>query len=154
MIRTGSNKENVAPRPIPSTVAKPATSLGVAKTRPDTAKANSSVRRITTTAPRASLAPRFASQSAGQKLIVTKEDAAQQKVRGKEVFGRAKAEKEQAGKEKREKEEAAKKARAEAAERGRQASREWAEKQKKKLEAQKAAKAANTAAVPVIAPTA
>ncbi|KAK1074489.1 hypothetical protein LTR74_001085 [Friedmanniomyces endolithicus] len=52
--------------------------------------------------------------------------------KGKEVFNRAAAAKEAAEKEKREKEEAAKKARLVASERGRQASREWAEKQKAK----------------------
>lgn len=52
--------------------------------------------------------------------------------KGKEVFNRAAQAKSSAEKEKREKEEAAKKARIEAAERGRQASREWAEKQRLK----------------------
>ncbi|KAI4752894.1 hypothetical protein E4T52_10125 [Aureobasidium sp. EXF-3400] len=52
--------------------------------------------------------------------------------KGKEVFGRAKEGKEREEKEKREKEEAAKKARADAAEAGRQRSREWAEKKKEK----------------------
>jgi hypothetical protein len=66
----------------------------------------------------------------GAKNVVTKEEAIQQKQRAKEIFGRDKAEKEEREREKREKEDAAKKARAQAAERGRQASREWAEKQK------------------------
>lgn len=52
--------------------------------------------------------------------------------KGKEVFGRAKEEKEKEDREKKDKEEAAKKARAEAAEQGRQRSREWAEKKKAK----------------------
>jgi hypothetical protein len=51
--------------------------------------------------------------------------------KGKQVFGRAKEEKEMAEKEKKEKEEAAKKARSEAAEQGRLKSREWAEKKKR-----------------------
>jgi hypothetical protein len=55
--------------------------------------------------------------------------------RGKEVSGRDKLEKVAMEKARREKEEAAKKARADAAERGRAASREWAEKQKRKLAA-------------------
>lgn len=49
---------------------------------------------------------------------------------GKEVFNRGKLAEEDLQKQKREKEAAAKKARAEAAERGRLASREWAEKQR------------------------
>ncbi|RMD41167.1 hypothetical protein DV735_g3954, partial [Chaetothyriales sp. CBS 134920] len=154
-IRSGSNKENVTPRQIPATVSNPASTITVNKTRPDANKANSSVRRTTlppkptSTAPRVSFAPRVASLAAGQKLTVSKENAAQQKAKGKEVFGRAKMEKEAAEKERREKEEATKKARAEAAERGRQASREWAEKQKRKMDAVKAAKAASgTAANP------
>ena len=52
--------------------------------------------------------------------------------KGKEVFQRAVAEKEALDKQKREKEEATKRARAAAAERGRIASREWAEKMKLK----------------------
>ncbi|KAL1304614.1 hypothetical protein AAFC00_003581 [Neodothiora populina] len=56
--------------------------------------------------------------------------------KGKEVFQRAVAEKEALDKQKRDKEEAARKARADAAERGRIASREWAEK-KMKLKALK-----------------
>lgn len=63
--------------------------------------------------------------------------------KGKEVFNRAAAAKGAAEKEKREKEDAAKKARAAASERGRVASREWAEKQKmKKLGVKAEAKAA------------
>ena len=69
----------------------------------------------------------------------TAEDLALQKVKGKEVFGRNRAEMMEREKARKEKEEAAKKARAEAAERGRVASREWAEKQKlRKMEASKA----------------
>lgn len=52
--------------------------------------------------------------------------------KGKEVFNRVAQAKSAAEKEKREKEDAAKKARAAAAERGRQASRDWAEKQRLK----------------------
>ena len=52
--------------------------------------------------------------------------------RGKEVFGRTRAELEAREKERKEKEEAARKARVEAAERGRLASRLWAERQKVK----------------------
>lgn len=67
------------------------------------------------------------------KSTVTPVDAAQQKLKGREVFNRDKIEKEARERERKEKEEAAKKARADAAERGRIASREWAEKQKKKM---------------------
>lgn len=60
----------------------------------------------------------------------TADDLAQQKLKGKEVFGRTKAMLSEKQHEKKAKEEAARKARAEAAERGRIASREWAERQK------------------------
>ena len=52
--------------------------------------------------------------------------------KGKEVFSRGKVAEEDLQKQKRQREDAAKKARAEAAERGRLASREWAEKQRKR----------------------
>jgi hypothetical protein len=57
----------------------------------------------------------------------------QQKIKGKEVFNRDRMEKENKDRERKDKEEAAKQARAQAAERGRIASREWAEKQRKKM---------------------
>ncbi|KAJ4985219.1 hypothetical protein SVAN01_09261 [Stagonosporopsis vannaccii] len=69
----------------------------------------------------------------GGKSTVTPMDAAALKSKGKQVFNRDKMEKETMERERREKEEAAKRARAEAAERGRIASREWAERQRKKL---------------------
>ena len=59
-------------------------------------------------------------------------DAAQLKLRGKEVFNRNRIELDERERARKEKEEAARKARAEAAERGRIASREWAEKQRMK----------------------
>lgn len=65
-------------------------------------------------------------------------DAAQLKLRGKEVFNRNRVELDERERARKEKEEAARKARAEAAERGRIASREWAEKQRmKKMATQK-----------------
>jgi len=67
------------------------------------------------------------------KATVTPVDAVQQKLKGREVFNRDKMEKEAKERERREKEEAAKQARAQAAERGRIASREWAEKQRRKM---------------------
>jgi hypothetical protein len=67
--------------------------------------------------------------------------------KGKQVFGRAKEEKEKEEKEKKEKEEAAKKARSEAAELGRQKSREWAEKKKREERRKTVVNAAAAAAV-------
>jgi hypothetical protein len=64
---------------------------------------------------------------------------AQKKASGKEVLARSKLELKKQEDDKRQKEEAARKARAEAAERGRLASREWAEKRAKMAAAQKAA---------------
>jgi len=55
-----------------------------------------------------------------------------QKQRGKEVYSRDTKALKDVGKEKREREAIAKKSREEAAERGRQASREWAEKKRAK----------------------
>lgn len=57
-------------------------------------------------------------------------DAAQSKLKGKEVFNRGRVEQQERNQMRRNQETAAKKARAEAAERGRIASREWAEKQR------------------------
>lgn len=130
---TGTNKENVAPKTRPSSFH--------AAVHKDVTKANSSVRRTTSVMERSTAKPRVSSLqlTAGQKLAVTKEDQAQQKARAKAVFGRTKIEMERLEKERKEKEDAARKARAEAAERGRQASREWAEKQKKKMAMQAAA---------------
>lgn len=66
------------------------------------------------------------------KSTVSAADVATQRVKAREIFNRDRLENEQREKERREKEEAAKRARAEAAERGRIASREWAEKQRLK----------------------
>lgn len=67
------------------------------------------------------------------KSILTAEDAALQRQKAREIYHRDQAENESKVRERREKEEAAKRARLEAAEKGRQSSREWAEKQKKRL---------------------
>jgi hypothetical protein len=75
------------------------------------------------------------------KAMVTPVDAVQQKLKGKEVFNRDKMEKDARDRERKEKEEAAKQARAQAAERGRIASREWAERQRNKMLAAVKAKA-------------
>jgi len=77
--------------------------------------------------------PSSRSEVGATKATTNKANLVNQK--GKEVLGRDKLEKVAMEKARREKEEAAKKARADAAERGRAASREWAEKQKKKLAA-------------------
>lgn len=66
------------------------------------------------------------------KSTVTPADVVTQRIKAREIFNRDKVEKEERERQRREKEEAAKKARAEAAERGRIASREWAERQKVK----------------------
>ncbi|KZM20119.1 uncharacterized protein EKO05_0007474 [Ascochyta rabiei] len=71
--------------------------------------------------------------TAGARSTVTPVDAAALKVKGKQVFNRDRVEKETVERERKEKEDAAKRARAEAAERGRIASREWAERQRKKM---------------------
>jgi hypothetical protein len=170
-IAGSENKENEAPTRSPSKpAAAPTSKMDIKKTRP-TAQANSRIRRTTTTTPpskdfknpspstrpsiapkpasRPSMAPRVASltktktspPSALNTAGATKPAA---KVAGREVYGRTKLVREKMEQEKREKEEAAKKARADAAERGRQASRDWAEKQRLKAlkEKEKAAKVA------------
>jgi hypothetical protein len=76
--------------------------------------------------------------------MVTPVDAVMQKIKGKEVFNRDKMEKDARDRERKEKEEAAKQARAQAAERGRIASREWAERQRNKMLAAVKAKAEET----------
>ena len=69
---------------------------------------------------------------------VTNGNSAHQSIRGREVFERNKTLIEESERLRKDKEEAAKKARVEAAERGRLASRQWAEKQKaRKISAQK-----------------
>ncbi|GAB1741354.1 hypothetical protein NU219Hw_g6591t1 [Hortaea werneckii] len=97
-----TNRTSSAPRPRPSIAGR----------------SGPSSTTTTSSAPAAGCAPQ-------QQRVLSKGTA-----KGKEVFGRALLAKEAAGKEKREKEEAARKAREVAAERGRQASREWAEKQR------------------------
>lgn len=110
---TEPNDLKVAKRP---NATKPRTSLS--GTKPT----------ITNSGPRPSTTgPATTSTAAPGQRIPSKGTA-----KGREVFSRAALAKETAEKEKREKEEAARKARLAAAERGRQASREWAEKQKMK----------------------
>lgn len=131
----GVNKENVEPQSRAEQRPRPSSML-ISRPKPEVAKANSSVRRTMSVLERPmNSKPRVSSiqLAAGQKLGVSREDAMRQKATGKEVFARNKVEKEKLEKERKEKEEATRKARAEAAERGRQASREWAEKKKKRL---------------------
>lgn len=128
MLNNGSDKENEEPR----RSAKPTATMSTIKVRNETTKANSAARR-TTSVTKTTSGPRVSSLTMGEKSAVTTEEAVQQKARGKEVFARSKVDTERAEKERKDKEDAARKARVEAAERGRQASREWAEKQKKKV---------------------
>ncbi|KAK1089177.1 hypothetical protein LTR48_000844 [Friedmanniomyces endolithicus] len=130
--RTISKDSSTAPR---TSLRPPLSELKISKQRPSTAMANLSKPRVSKITPHdpTSMAPppaRLPSSGKGT-------------TKGKEVFNRAAAAKDAAEKEKREKEEAAKRARLVASERGRQASREWAEKQK----AKKAVIAATVAAV-------
>ena len=139
----GTPKPSTSPRAMPtaSTGAnKRVSSLTVAKRVSAIQPTANSSARVTR---KPSLAPggtaHNPSVSGPPRSAPTAEDLALQKVKGKEVFGRTRAEMMEREKARKEKEEAAKKARAEAAERGRVASREWAEKQKlRKMEALKA----------------
>ena len=128
---TGLKRSNTVgssrPRPstVPATATKPSQSeqLTVQKrARPSsvhvTASETAAPRQPSSGAPRPSIAPAARSTSGTSK--------------GKEVFARFSAARNAAETEKKEKEDAARKARAAAAERGRAASREWAEKQKVK----------------------
>ncbi|KAK0251855.1 hypothetical protein LTS09_013083 [Friedmanniomyces endolithicus] len=130
--RTVSKDSSTAPR---TSLRAPLSELKISRQRPSTAMANLSKPRASTVFPHDStlMAPPPARVPSSGKGTT----------KGKEVFNRAAAAKEAAEKEKREKEEAAKKARLVASERGRQASREWAEKQK----AKKAVIAATVAAI-------
>ena len=124
---------------------KPTSSELAVKKRPSTALANMSKPRTSifgTTGP-----------SALSSSTTTRAPSNPSKpmAKGKEVFNRPAAAKAAAEKEKHEKEAAAKKARADAADRGRQASREWAEKQKqKKLAAAKGSKEQDAEAQPQV----
>ncbi|RMZ66032.1 Carboxylesterase family [Pyrenophora seminiperda CCB06] len=118
------------PQPQPQPQAQRATSL---------ASKRSSISLLSSHHPTASQSRSTSNSSASRnsiivpKAVVTPIDAVQQKIKGREVFNRDRIEKEARERERREKEEAAKRARAEAAERGRIASREWAEKQRRKM---------------------
>ena len=111
----------VANRRAPAPVKKPASpSANIAVKRAPSLSASTMSRQPSNSAPSA-------------------KELVHQKLKGKEVFGRTKVALSERENDKRGKEEAAKKARADAAERGRIASREWAEKQKaRKMAALKA----------------
>ena len=137
------------PKPATSPRAMPTASTGANKrvSSLTVAKRVSAVQPTANSSARVTRKPSLATGGATHNQSVsgpprsapTAEDLALQKVKGKEVFGRTRAEMMEREKARKEKEEAAKKARAEAAERGRVASREWAEKQKlRKMEALKA----------------
>jgi len=80
----------------------------------------------------AAAAPRQPSSGASRPSIAPVARSTSATSKGKEVYARFSAARNAAENEKKEKEDAARKARAAAAERGRAASREWAEKQKVK----------------------
>lgn len=147
-VASGTDKENVAPRPAIASKRPASMLLDVRKVRTEP---NSASRRTASVTSKSSSAvsrePKFAANvprvaSLTSKPIVLKEEPAgpvtHKKISGKEVFGRSALELKKQDEEKREKEAAARKARAEAAEKGRQASREWAEKQKARQAAQQA----------------
>ncbi|KAI7183060.1 hypothetical protein D0869_08746 [Hortaea werneckii] len=148
---TSTTRPRTAVPPPPRTTAKPEDkSLKVAKRPTSTTNAagppnpsrSSSLTNRTSSAPRASIAsrpgPSTTTTSSAPAAPATGSIAPQQQQRvlskgtakGKEVFTRALLAKEALEREKREKEEAARRARESAAERGRIASREWAEKQR------------------------
>ena len=140
---SGENKENVKPGRTGGTISKSPPSkpreLIVSKREPTAPSgpktavpANSPIRRKDT-----AVAPRVSNIVRKSVVPSGSEGATKPTAKGKEVFGRNKFERDDAEKTRKEKEEAAKKARLEAAERGRIASREWAERQKKKVEAAK-----------------
>ena len=120
------------PRIVPNEKTKPVTSNN--KPSPDSlaVKKRPSTALAALTKPRASLAPSTGTHIAPASSARTSSLQSKSTSKGKEVFNRPAAAKAAAEKEKQEKEAAAKKARADAAERSRQMSREWAEKQKKK----------------------
>jgi hypothetical protein len=117
-----------------------ATATAATRANKTTVHANSAVRRTTTTNAAPSKTRQSTAQTTTTPAIRSSSDrsssmkpaTATGTTKGKEVFSRGKLAEEDLLKQKREKEEAAKKARIEAAERGRMASKEWAEKQKKR----------------------
>jgi hypothetical protein len=78
------------------------------------------------------------SVSSSKRSTVSAEDVQQQKLKGKEIFAKDNSYTAERERERRDREEAAKLARQEAAERSRQLSREWAEKQRARKERERA----------------
>ena len=96
------------------------------------AKTKKTATTTTAASRRRSLTPASGSTTAAAvAATVNRSDLQNQRVRAREIFGRERADKEAR--------EAARRARAEAAERGRIASREWAERQRKRLQAEASA---------------
>ncbi|KAM0806067.1 hypothetical protein BDR22DRAFT_816299 [Usnea florida] len=113
-------------------VAKPSTQPSAEGSTQPSASSSTRVTR----GPSLSLSTTAPSSLGANRPPLTTAESAHQKLKGKEVFGRRKVEIMEREKAKKEKEAATRQARADAAERGRIASREWAEKQRaKKLEA-------------------
>ena len=141
--RTSPPPRRTGPTPLSSTrksvqINQPpaSNSLHVAK-KTTPSSANTSAKRGPSLS--SSLLSRQSNTLSQSRSAPSAEELIQQKSRGKEVFGRTKVLLSDKDKEKKAKEEAARKARVDAAERGRLASREWAEKQKaRKLASQKA----------------
>ena len=121
-----------------STTLKPSTDSLTVKKRPSTALASMSKPRTS-----------FATIAPTDTITRVASNPTKGTAKGKEVFNRAAAAKDAARTEKLEKEAAAKKARADAADRGRQASREWAEKQKLRKMAKQAADTKKVEETPV-----
>ena len=109
--------------PVPLTVIKRASTVPMTKAKSRSSSVTTTT-TMATTATTATTTTTTTSTSQGKASAGTK--------KGKEVFQRAVAEKEALEQQKREKEEATRRARAAAAERGRAASREWADKMKLK----------------------
>jgi hypothetical protein len=93
--------------------------------------ATSAARKFSAPRPKSMMLSSSHAPSSGVKPSAEESLVLRQKA--KDIYNRDRVEKESREREKREKEEAAKKARLNAAEKGRQASREWAEKQKKRV---------------------
>ena len=125
-------KPSVARGSLASAAPSKRSSLSVARRTNAPPSTKTSAHSTRTPSFNASTAKNPDSSGAPSRPAPAGEHHAHLKVKGKEVFGRAKVELQEREKARREKEEAAKKARAEAAERGRVASRAWAEQQNQK----------------------
>lgn len=126
---------SVTRKPVPENKGQRGNHMHVARPKLPSSANTSAKRGPSLSSSMVSRQPSTASQ---HRPAPTADEVSQQRSRGKEVFGRMKVHLSEKEKEKKTKEEAARKARADAAERGRLASREWAEKQKvKKLASQK-----------------